>query len=94
MIQWPFGSFLPEESFLRKKVGSNIIILFSIGNYYVAVNDSLDMLTSIGFKTRTSIVKNKQLNYCLLSNEIPLDYILSKLTKSHIAITKVLSGKK
>ncbi len=93
MTQWPFGSLLPEESGIRRipfLSNSKLIILFCIGNYYVAVSESAKMLNSIGYKLHKSIVKNKPLEYCLLSASIPFDNIFTKLKQSHIISTKLI----
>jgi len=90
---WPFGSFSPEESGIRKLIGSSnsqLIILFCIGDYYIATGDSVDILETIGYRIRVSRVRKKTIRYCLLHSSVSFDAILTRLPRSHIVLTKVL----
>lgn len=92
-MQWPFGSFLPEETSLRKEINShnsNLVILFHIGKYLVAIQRSADVLSRVGLTVSRSVVRSKNLRFIILKDDVSIQWLLEQLPKTHIAITKVL----
>lgn len=88
--KWPFGKFIPDEHIIRSELPSSphLIILYHIFNYYVAIDASAKLLSSIREPAVSKIGKRK-IHWLVIPDTISIPTLLKRLPKCHIAINHV-----